>query len=138
MYNLHLSSVIELLGLKKTIIHYVKIDAQGSDLDVFKSLGKYARNVLFVQVESVVSRNQNIRLYERQSLFEEERPVFERAGFQLFHVQEYSRDASPEADVVYVNQRLFRDLLGEISRSCARTQSLRPRNLRFANSCDYQ
>ncbi len=106
-----LSRLIEVHGLQEEVIHFLKIDAQGTDLDVFLSLGRYLPHCLFVQLETVYSGDRRIRLYEGQTIFEDERPVIEREGFRLIQVYDHGRvGASPEADVIFVNTRLYREL----------------------------
>ena len=102
-----LSAVIEHAGLAADTIHFVKIDAQGSDFGATLSAGKYLRNCLFVQVETVYSHDRNIVLYEGQSIFEDERPQIEAEGFEVFSIFDCAAaGASPEADVIFQNIEL--------------------------------
>ncbi len=108
-----LSTIIRQFGLADEIVHFLKIDAQGSDLDVFLSLDSFTRNCLFVQMETVYSDTPNDQercLYEGQSTFVEDRAALEAAGFRLLAV--YPFLVTPEADVLFVNvplwNRLFR------------------------------
>jgi hypothetical protein len=107
---LHLSTIVERYRLAGEVIHFLKIDVQGTDLQAFLSLGKYTRNCLFVQLETIYSSRRSHTLYENQTLFEDERPVLEKLGFRLFNVARFP--AGPEADVVWVNRKLFRKLHG--------------------------
>jgi hypothetical protein len=104
----HLSTIIERFKMENEIIHFLKIDAQGSDLEVFLSLGKYVKNCLFVQLETIHSKDKSAVLYESQTIFEEEKPIIERLGFELFACIDYSRMGSPEADVIFVNKEIIR------------------------------
>lgn len=108
-----LSTIIQQCDLADDVVHFLKIDAQGSDLDVFLSLDTFTRTCLFVQIETVYSDTPNDQercLYEGQSTFVEDRAVLEAAGFRLLAV--YPFLVTPEADVLFVNvplwNRLFR------------------------------
>jgi hypothetical protein len=100
-----LSRVIEEQELEDQVIHIVKIDTQGTDLDVFESLGKYLPQVLFVQLETIYSDIEGHVLYEGQTRFTEELPILEKHGFRLFNVAKFPN--GPEADVLFVNEELF-------------------------------
>ena len=104
-----LSRVIEESGLTDNVIHILKIDAQGSDLDVFSSLGKYIPNVLFVQLETIYSDKEDHTLYRDQTRFSEEFPILQRHGFRLFNIARFPD--GPEADVLFVNEKLFDELV---------------------------
>lgn len=103
-----LSTIIRQFNLADQIVHFLKIDAQGADLDAFLSLDPFTRNCLFVQIETVYSGTPNDVercLYEGQSTFMEDRAALEAAGFRLLGV--YPFVVTPEADVLFVNVPLF-------------------------------
>jgi len=106
-----LSTIIRQYGLAHDVLHFVKIDAQGSDLDVFRSLGEFTENCLFLQIETVYPEGNapGVTLYEGQTTFAEDREVIEAAGFRIFNVARFG--VTPEADVIFVNLKLFRKLL---------------------------
>lgn len=108
---LPLSAIIEQYGLSDSILHFVKIDAQGVDFEVFLSMGEYIKNCLFFQMETVTSHSKDIVLYEGQTIYEEERPVIEGHGFEFFSEVDYgAMGASPESDVIYLNTKLLEEL----------------------------
>lgn len=112
----NLSTIIRQYGLAEETLHFVKIDAQGSDLDVFRSLGQLSDHCLFLRVESVCceSGGPSSTLYEGQTTFAEDRAVIEAAGFRLFNIARFG--STPEADLTFVNVRLFRELLPHLVR----------------------
>lgn len=59
-----IDTFIEENCLQETIIDYIHIDAQGVDLDVLKSLGKYIKNVQAGVVETVLNPEKSI--YDNQ------------------------------------------------------------------------
>jgi len=108
---LRLSTIVRQFDLADSIVHFLKIDAQGSDLDVFLSLDTFTRRCLFVQMETVYSDTPNDQercLYEGQSTFVEDRATLEAAGFRLLAA--YPFVVTPEADVLFVNMPLFEQL----------------------------
>lgn len=111
----NLSTIIRQYGLAGEVLHVLKIDAQGSDLDVFRSLGEFTPNCLFLQIESVLPEGDNlgVTLYEGQTTFREDHEVIEAAGFRLFNVARFG--VTPEADLLYVNLSLFRKLLPQLA-----------------------
>ena len=112
----NLSTIVRQYGLADDVLHFLKIDAQGSDLDAFRSLGSLSERCLFVRTETVLAAKDGTvsTLYDGQSSFAEDRAVFEEAGFRLFNVARF--DTTPEADVTFVNVQLFRELLPQLCR----------------------
>ncbi len=110
-----LDTLLRQYGLANEVLHFVKIDAQGSDLDVFQSLGELTRNCLFLRIETVIPRAgvPARLLYEGQTTFVEDRVAIEAAGFRLLNVSHFG--VTPEADVTFVNMRLFRELLPDVA-----------------------
>jgi FkbM family methyltransferase len=106
-----LDTLVRQYGLAHEVLHFVKIDAQGSDLDVFRSLGELTRNCLFLRIETVIPRAgmPTRLLYEGQTTFAEDRKEIEAAGFRLFNISHFG--VTPEADVTFVNLKLLRELL---------------------------
>ena len=91
-------------------IHYIKIDTQGTDLEVVKSLGDYLKDVHFIQIEAVSSHDRDITLYEGQNLMEDDISWMESAGFKVMKIQDYSLSASPEADILFYNRKLYENI----------------------------
>ena len=58
--TIRLDTFIESNNLNNTIIDFIHIDAQGVDLDVLKSLGKYINNVMAGVVETVKDKDKSI------------------------------------------------------------------------------
>jgi hypothetical protein len=110
-----LDTLIRQYGLANEVLHFVKIDAQGSDLNVFLSLGELTRNCLFLRIETVIPRaGAPARLlYEGQTTFAEDRAAIEAAGFRLLNVSHFG--VTPEADVTFVNTKLLRELLPHLA-----------------------
>ncbi len=88
-------------------IDFIKIDTQGHDISVVKSLGKYLDGVLFIRMECVSSRDSNNTLYESQQIMEKDIEDMDKLGFEVFSTIDYAEGASPEADVIFVNKKLM-------------------------------
>ncbi len=84
-------------------IDYVKIDTQGNDINVVRSFQKYLNKVKYIQMECVSSHNKDIILYENQQILEDDIKDMYELGFEVIHIQDYSANASPEADVIFRN-----------------------------------
>ena len=112
----NLSTIIRQYGLGDETLHFVKIDAQGSDLDVFRSLSELSDHCLFLRMETVCPESSVPvpMLDEGQTTFVEDRAVPEAAGFRLFNIARFG--STPEADVTFVNVRLFRELLPNLAK----------------------
>lgn len=113
-YNL--STILRQYGLADEVIHYVKVDAQGSDLAVIRSLGSQLANVLFLRMETVehVGTGEPPLLYHGQTTMPEDVAFLESAGFRLFNIARFG--STPEADLTFVNLALFRRLLPQFAR----------------------
>jgi FkbM family methyltransferase len=88
---------------KYPLVHYLKIDAQGSDLDVLRSGHDCLKSVIFVQIESSVANNPNELMYEGQSYLSDNLNFMKSMGFSLVQVIDHSSEAPPEADVIFIN-----------------------------------
>lgn len=88
-------------------VHYLKIDAQGVDIRVVRSLGDLIEKTYIVQIESVVSANDDIVMYDGQQHYNQDILDMKEMGFDEWFKTDYSIDkkVSPEADVVFVNRK---------------------------------
>ena len=90
---------------KTNKIHYLKIDAEGVDIRVVKSMKNYLKKTMFVQIETYVSTNKSVKLYQGQTHIDEDIDTMKSLGFELFGMVDYSSNSSPNADVVFINTR---------------------------------
>lgn len=90
-------------------IHFLKIDAQGLDIHVVKSLGDILKKTYMIQIESAIISNPNAVLYKGQQTFEKDIQDMQSLGFEKWHMVDYSinKDASPEADIIFINTELL-------------------------------
>jgi FkbM family methyltransferase len=91
-------------------IHFIKVDAQGHDINVVRSLDDRINNVLFIQLEAAATHNQDLLLYKGQQLLEDDIREMSAFGFDVAVVHDYGvlgydgKPASPEADVIFYNR----------------------------------
>jgi FkbM family methyltransferase len=64
--TMKLSSLIEHLSLENETISFIKIDTQGSDLDVIKSAEKYLSQIVEIKCEAFITDKQN-DLYDNEA-----------------------------------------------------------------------
>jgi|688.fasta_scaffold49391_2 FkbM family methyltransferase len=96
----------EIPKFKNELIHFLKIDAQGVDIRVVKSLKEYIKKTMFIMMESIVETDNNLRLYKNQTSLTEDNEVMNQLGFKKLFDIDYSH-ICPEADVIYYNINLL-------------------------------
>ena len=90
-------------------VHYLKVDAQGSDINVVKSLGELVNKTCIIQIESAIPSNEDVLLYKGQQHYKKDVEDMNSMGFVEWFKENYSIDkmASPEADVVFINEKFW-------------------------------
>lgn len=85
-------------------VHLLKVDAQGMDIEVVKSLKHYLPKTNLIQIESVTTHDPNIVLYEGQSILEKDIEDMQQLGFNVLGIN-YPNYVfkTNEADVVFIN-----------------------------------
>ena len=81
--TIRLDTFIEQYGLEETTIDFLHIDAQGVDLDVLKSLGKYIKNVSEGVVETVMDEKRSIYYNQTENIFVNVKEFLESNGFTI-------------------------------------------------------
>jgi FkbM family methyltransferase len=99
-----LKSIIEDINLNNNIIHILKVDAQGNDLNVIKSANSYIKNIMFIIIESTIDSSST--LYKNTSKFSEDNNYLELNKFKLLDKCVLLRD---EFDCLYYNTDLVKD-----------------------------
>ena len=103
-----MSNILDTIDHFKTNkIHYLKIDAEGVDIRVVKSMKEYLKKTTFIQIETISSKNKSIKLFEGQTHIDEDIVSMKEMGFELFDMVDYSltSNLSPGADAVFINTR---------------------------------
>ena len=98
-----LSTIIE-KDLKHEIIHILKIDAQGNDLNVIKSSSNYLNNIMFIVMES--TSDDTTTLYKDTAHFTEDCSYLKLHNFELLTKEILIRD---DMDCLYYNTNLIKN-----------------------------
>lgn len=99
-----LSSIIKKIKIENDIIHFLKIDAQGQDLNVIKSCEEFTKNIMFIMIETTQPSITNGTLYKNSSTFKEDHEYLVSKNFELVCLETllYS-----DADALYYNKDLI-------------------------------
>lgn len=82
-----LDTFIEENGLENTTIDYIHVDAQGVDLDVLKSLGKYIKNVNAGVVETVEYPEKSIYVGQTENTIENVKKFLLENGLRITYIE---------------------------------------------------
>lgn len=82
-----LDTFIETNNLQDTIIDYIHIDAQGVDLDVLKSLGKYIKNVSAGVIETVINKEKSIYINQNDNTFDNVKTFLSSNDLHIINVE---------------------------------------------------
>jgi hypothetical protein len=108
--NVQVNSMFNVLSDLKfnDIIHFVKIDTQGTDVNTFLSFESFIPKIKFLQIESVYTHNSDITLYKNQIILEEDDSIIKSYGFEILDILNWgeNKDQCPEADIIYYNKNL--------------------------------
>lgn len=102
--TIRLDTFIETYHLENEIIDFLHIDAQGVDLDVLKSLGKYLKNVKAGVVETVIDANKSIYVEQNGNTFEHVKIFLEQNNFIITDIKG-NDNTNCEYNVYFENSR---------------------------------
>lgn len=105
---LSLEMVIDSLESKD--IHFLKIDAEGKDLDIVKSLGKYLNLPMFISIECSSHKNNNIRIFKNGCHRDEVVPYMLKNGFEIYKEVDYGMEKdnlTQVTDFVFINKKML-------------------------------
>src|ERR1019366_3737009 len=87
----------------ETIIHYVKCDCQGKDVDVIKSLRSFLPLTQYVQIETSFDKTRPF--YVNQPSFEEDIASMNELGFEPIYWMVYPDSPLPEGEILFKNKK---------------------------------
>lgn len=87
-----------------TIIHYLKTDCQGKDVDVVKSLRSFLPQTKYVQIEC--SLNEDFPFYDGQPSYEQDIEEMDKLGFKPIYWMNLSLSPLPEGEILFKNKNL--------------------------------
>jgi len=80
------NTFIEEYGLQNRTIDFIHIDAQGVDLDVLQSLGKYIENVKEGVIETVLYEEKSIYASQNNNVFENVKKFLKENHFEITRI----------------------------------------------------
>jgi hypothetical protein len=106
VYNIN-DIIASTLG-ETVIIDFIKIDAEGKDMDIVKSLKDNLHRIKYIGVECSSHKNKDIEIFENGSKLTDAIDFFTENGFEVFELTDYSKkpdNLTQMSDVVFVNRR---------------------------------
>lgn len=97
--TMRLDNFIEKENYNNIIIDFIKIDTQGHDLNVIKSLGKYIKNVREILCEVQIT---NFELYKDQSNKNDLLSYMKENNFEIRKIQPWSHNQ--EENIWFINK----------------------------------
>lgn len=91
------------------IIDFIKIDVEGKDMDIVKSLKENFHRIKYIAVECSSHKNKNLEIFENGSKLSDAIDFFTENGFEIFELTDYSLrvdNLTQMSDVVFVNKML--------------------------------
>jgi hypothetical protein len=107
IYNIN-DIILQTFG-NDTIIDFIKIDAEGKDMDIVKSLNENLHRIKYIGIECSSHKNANLQIFENGSNLKDAIDFFTSNGFDIFEITDHSLDQNnltQMSDVVFKN-RLF-------------------------------
>ena len=89
------------------IIDFIKIDAEGKDMDIVKSLKDNFHRIKYIGVECASHKNNDLELFENGSKLTDAIDFFKENGFEIFELMDYSKEQDNRTqmtDVVFLNK----------------------------------
>jgi hypothetical protein len=87
-------------------IDFIKIDAEGKDVDITKSLKPYLHRIKYIGVECSSHINNNLRIFENGSTLQDAFSFFKENNFDIFEITDYSKktdNLTQMSDIVFIN-----------------------------------
>tara|TARA_B110000444_G_scaffold157150_1_gene146940 strand:- start:339 stop:1118 length:780 start_codon:yes stop_codon:yes gene_type:complete len=91
---------------KITEINYIHCDTQGTDLDVFKSLGNLNHLIFKGVLETI--QNPKLSLYHRSFYTKDIKKFFKKFDFTILDIKEFHRN-NPYRDMYFINYKFSGD-----------------------------
>jgi len=107
VYNIN--DVISATLGETEIIDFIKIDAEGKDVDIVKSLKENLHRIRYIGVECSSHKNKDLEIFENGSRLSDAVDFFKENGFEVFELTDYAKDPNnltQMSDVVFVNKML--------------------------------
>ena len=107
VYNLN-DLIRQTIGSEK-MIDFIKIDAEGKDLDIAKSLKKHFHKIRYIALECSSHNNDTLEIFENGCKLTDVIQFFRENEFDIFEHTDHSLDPNnltQMSDVVFINKRI--------------------------------
>lgn len=91
-------------------IHFLKIDAEGKDLDIVKSLGRYINSPMFISLECSSHKNNNIRIFKNGCHRDDVVPYMLNNDFEIYKELDYGMqkdNLTQVTDFIFINKKML-------------------------------
>jgi len=109
VYNLN--DIIDKHYNTDEIIDFIKIDAEGKDLDIVKSIVDNMYRIKYIAVECSSHKNENLEIFENGSNYKDVISFFTEHNFEIYDITDYSlehNNYTQMTDIVFINTKLKR------------------------------
>jgi hypothetical protein len=107
VYNL--SDIIEKTLKSNEIIDFIKIDAEGKDLDIVKSIQNDFHRIKYIGLECSSHNNIDLEIFENGAKLQDVIEFFKKNNFEIFNIIDYSikeNNLTQMSDVVFKNTKI--------------------------------
>jgi hypothetical protein len=107
VYNLN--DIINKLYGPNEIIDFIKIDAEGKDVDIAKSIKNNLHRIKYIGVECSSHNNETLTVFENGSTLKDAIEYFTQNYFEIYDHTDYSLDSTnltQMSDIVFINTKL--------------------------------
>ena len=104
VYNL--SDIIEKHFKNDEIIDFIKIDAEGKDVDIVKSIQNDLHRIKYIGLECSSHNNTDLEIFENGAKIGDAIKFFKKHNFEVFEITDYSirdNNLTQMSDVVFKN-----------------------------------
>jgi len=94
------------INYNNEIIDFIKIDAEGKDFDITKSLKPYFSRIKYIGVECSSHTNNNLSIFGNGSSSRDVLSFFKENNFDIFEITDYSiksDNLTQMSDIIFIN-----------------------------------
>tara|TARA_B100001093_G_C26777439_1_gene993033 strand:+ start:778 stop:1539 length:762 start_codon:yes stop_codon:yes gene_type:complete len=107
VYVFHLGNIIDKCFDQEEIIDFIKIDAEGKDLEIVKSIKDYLPRIKYIGVECSSHQNKDLTLFKNSNnTIENNIAFFKENNFSIFEITDYGKknnNLTQMSDIVFIN-----------------------------------
>jgi hypothetical protein len=107
VYNLN--DIINKYYNNNDVIDFIKIDAEGKDLDIAKSIIDNLYRIKYIGVECSSHKDETLEIFENGSKYKDVIEFFSQHNFEIFEITDYSLEEgnyTQMCDIVFINSNI--------------------------------